>query len=85
MYAFMAFITSFYWNIMWLDSIYLFPLVALGIDRLVKNGAYKTYLISLIFCIIVNFYIAFLVCVFATLYFLISSSNFSCCFSYSNV
>ncbi len=71
MYAFMAFITSFYWNIMWLDSIYLFPLVALGIDRLVKNGAYKTYLISLIFCIIVNFYIAFLVCVFATLYFLI--------------
>ncbi len=71
MYAFMAFITSFYWNIMWLDSIYLFPLVALGIDRLVKNGSYKTYLISLIACIIVNFYIAFLVCVFATLYFLI--------------
>lgn len=71
MYAFMAYITSFYWNIMWLDSIYLFPLVALGIDRLVKNGAYKTYLISLIFCIIVNFYIAFLVCIFATIYFLI--------------
>ncbi len=71
MYAFMAFITSFYWNIMWLDSIYLFPLVALGIDRLVKDGAYKTYLISLIFCIVVNFYIAFLVCIFATLYFLI--------------
>ncbi len=71
MYAFMAFITSFYWNIMWLDSIYLFPLVALGIDRLVKNGSYKTYLISLIVCITVNFYIAFLVCVFATLYFLI--------------
>ena len=71
MYAFMAYITSFYWNIMWLDSIYLFPLVALGIDRLVKNGTYKTYLISLIFCIIVNFYIAFLVCIFATIYFLI--------------
>ena len=71
MYAFMAFITSFYWNIMWLDSIYLFPLVVLGLDRLVKNGTYKTYLFSLIVCIVVNFYIAFLVCVFATLYFLI--------------
>ena len=71
MYAFMAFITSFYWNIMWLDSIYLFPLVVLGIDRLVKDGSYKTYLFSLIVCIIVNFYIAFLVCIFATLYFLI--------------
>ncbi len=71
MYAFMAFITSFYWNIMWLDSIYLFPLVALGINRLVKDSSYKTYLFSLIVCIIVNFYIAFLVCIFATLYFLI--------------
>lgn len=71
MYAFMAYITSFYWNIMWLDSIYLFPIVALGIDRLVKDGRYKTYLLGLAFCIIVNFYIAFLVCVFATLYFLV--------------
>lgn len=71
MYAFMAYITSFYWNIMWLDSIYLFPIVALGIERLVDDGRYKTYLISLACCIIVNFYIAFLVCVFATLYFLV--------------
>ena len=71
MYGFMAFITSFYWNIMWLDTIYLFPIVALGIDRLVKDGSYKTYLFSLLFCIIVNFYVAFFVCIFITLYFLI--------------
>lgn len=71
MYGFMAFITSFYWNIMWLDSIYLFPIVALGIDRLVKDGSYKTYLFSLMLCIIVNFYVAFFVCIFVTIYFLI--------------
>ncbi|MDE6182486.1 MAG: YfhO family protein [Eubacteriales bacterium] len=71
MYAFTAYITSFYWNIMWLDSIALFPLVALGLERLIKDGKYKTYVISLALIILVNFYIAFLVCVFATLYFLV--------------
>lgn len=70
MYAFMSYITSFYWNIMWLDSIYLFPIVALGIDKLIKDGTYKTYLISIFLSILVNFYIAFLVCIFATLYFI---------------
>lgn len=71
MYSFIAYITSFYWNIMWLDSVALFPLVALGLERLITDGKYKTYLISLTVSIIVNFYIAFLVCIFATLYFLV--------------
>lgn len=71
MYGFTAYITSFYWNIMWLDSIALFPLVAMGLERLIKYGVYKTYLISLFISILVNFYIAFLVCVFASLYFLV--------------
>lgn len=71
MYAFIAYITSFYWNIMWLDSIALFPLVALGLEKLIKSGKYKIYIISLTLSILVNFYIAFLVCIFATLYFLV--------------
>lgn len=78
MYAFMAYITSFYWNIMWLDSIYLFPLVALGVQRLVIDGSKKTYAISLLVAIMVNFYIAFLICIFSVLYFLVVLfSNYS--------
>lgn len=71
-YAFMAFITSYYWNVMWLDAIALFPLVALGIDRLIKENKHKTYGIALAIVIIVNFYIAFIVCVFAVLYYLVA-------------
>ncbi len=71
MYASMAFITSYYWNVMWLDAVALFPLVALGIESLVKERKYKMYCISLTIVILVNFYIAFLVCVFASLYFLV--------------
>ncbi len=69
MYSSMAFITSYYWNVMWLDAIALFPLVALGIESLIKEKKYKMYCISLALTILVNFYIAFLVCVFAALYF----------------
>ncbi len=71
MYASMAFITSYYWNVMWLDAVALFPLVALGIESLVKDKKYKMYCISLALTILVNFYIAFIVCVFAALYFLV--------------
>jgi len=71
MYSSMAFITSYYWNVMWLDAVALFPLVVLGIEGLVKDKKYKMYCISLTLVILVNFYIAFLVCVFAALYFLV--------------
>ncbi len=71
MYASMAFITSYYWNVMWLDAVFLFPLVALGIEELVLNKKYKMYCISMALTILVNFYIAFLVCVFSALYFLV--------------
>lgn len=54
---------------MWLDAIALFPLVALGIESLVKEKKYKMYCISLALTILINFYIAFLVCIFAALYF----------------
>lgn len=71
MYSSMAFLSCYYWNVMWLDAVALFPLVALGIESLVKDGKFKMYAISLTIVIIVNFYIAFIVCVFAVLYYLV--------------
>ncbi len=70
-YSAMAFITSYFWNIMWLDAVAVFPLVALGIEKLVKEDKYRLYFFSLAFTILVNFYIAFLVCVFAVFYYIV--------------
>ena len=70
-YGFSAFLTSFYWNIMWLDSVFLFPLIALAIERLIKKQKYFTYLFTIALSILVNFYIAFIICVFSVLYFLV--------------
>lgn len=71
MYSLSAFVTSYYWNVMWLDAVVLFPIIALGIERLVNEDKHITYFISITLVIIVNFYIAFLVCVFSVLYFLV--------------
>ena len=70
-YAFTAFVTGYYWNVMWLDSVALFPLIALGIEKLVKEDKHLFYSITLAIVIIVNFYIAFIICIFASLYFLV--------------
>lgn len=70
-YGLSAYITAFYWNIMWIDVVALFPLVALGIHYIIAKSKYKTYLFSLTACIIMNFYLAFLVCIFAVIYFLV--------------
>ena len=71
LYASTAFVTGYYWNVMWLDAVALFPIVALGIERLIHENKHLTYCISLALVIIVNFYIAFIVCVFAVLYYLV--------------
>ena len=70
-YAFSAYMTGYYWNVMWLDAVALFPIVALGIESLVKHNKHLVYCISLAVVILINFYIAFLVCIFAALYYLV--------------
>ena len=71
-YAFTAYLTGYYWNVMWLDAVALFPVVALGVDSLVRDGKIKLYTLSLALVIVINFYIAFIVCIFAALYFLVT-------------
>ena len=72
MYAFCAFVTCYYWNIMWLDTVALFPLAALGTERLVRENRIVFYYLCLTLTMIVNFYLAFLVCVMITLYFAVT-------------
>ena len=71
LYGFCAFITCYYWNTMWLDTVALFPLVALGCEKLVRDNQPVLYYISLALTMIVNFYLSVLVCVLITIYALI--------------
>ena len=56
-------------NTMWTDNVILLPLLALGIRALVCHGRYKLYTVTLTLAIISNFYIGYMACLFAVLYF----------------
>lgn len=69
-YALCSWVLGYYWNIMWLDTFALFPLVTVGISALVSEKKYKLYTLSLAAAIIVQYYIGLLVCFFTAFYFL---------------
>ena len=71
LYAFTAFMTGYYWNVMWLDSVALFPIVALGVERLIHENKHILYYVAITLTMIVNFYMAVLVCVFTAAYFIV--------------
>lgn len=74
-YSLSGFIITYYYNIMWLDSIYLLPLVILGLNYLIKKNKPLLYLITLSITIISNFYTGYMVCIFALIYFIITIIN----------
>jgi uncharacterized membrane protein YfhO len=69
-YALSSYFSAFSWNIMWLDCLLLLPLILLGLERLVENGDYKLYTITLGLSILSNYYISIMICFFCIFYFL---------------
>ncbi len=70
-YAFCGFMAAYNYNIMWLDCVVLFPLILLGLERLVKEGKCTLYCVTLALSIFTNFYISIMICIFLVLYFVL--------------
>lgn len=75
-YALMAYNIVYQQNIMWLDSVILLPLLVLGIQRIIKERTPFLYLFSLFGCIVTNYYLGFMICIFSALFFLY---QYLCC------
>lgn len=69
-YALCNYIVGYSWNVMWMDSIALLPIILLGFDRLVKKRDCKVYCLSLALSLFCNFYISFMICLFLVLWFI---------------
>lgn len=69
-YGLMAYNLTYYVNIMWLDCVYLLPLVILGFEKMLENKSSKLYILALTLSICTNYYIAFSVCLFLIIYFI---------------
>ena len=70
MYALSSYLLSYKYNIMWLDSIAVVPLVMYGLERIVHGESPITYLLSLFYAIWCNYYMGYIICVFSVLYFI---------------
>lgn len=68
MYALCGYGMLFYQNIMWLDIMYLFPILMIGLEKLTKQRDNILYILSLSAIMIMNFYICYMVAVFILLY-----------------
>ncbi len=70
LYGMCAWALGYQWNVMWLDSFALTPLVALGTVWLLRDKKYLLYTLSLFLAIFANYYVGFFVCIFVLLLFI---------------
>ena len=70
-YGLCAWALGFQWNIMWLDTFALLPLVVLGEISLLRERKFVLYTVTLFFSIFANYYIGFFTCIFVFLLFFV--------------
>ena len=71
-YGLCSFFMGYYWNIMWLDSVAILPLVALGVVSLVREGKFKLYVVTVALSLICNFLMGLYVCIFTFFFFFVA-------------
>ena len=70
-YGLCAWALGYQWNIMWLDTFALLPLVVLGTVRLLKEKKCTLYTLTLFLSVYANYYIGFFTCIFVLLLFFV--------------
>lgn len=73
-YAFMQYNIAQASNIMWLDGVYMLPLMILGVRRAVKDKKITLLAISTALCILFNWYAAGVCCLFSIIMFFYESA-----------
>ena len=68
-YGLCAWALGYQWNVMWLDSFALTPLVVLGAIWLIRDKKVIVYTLSLFLAVFANYYIGLFVCIFVALVF----------------
>lgn len=69
-YALNGFAIANLLNMIWFDAMIILPFVALGIEYLVKKQRWYVYPIALAAILLIDYYMGYMVCIFAVLYFI---------------
>lgn len=68
-YGLCAWALGFQWNVMWLDTFALLPLVVLGMVSLLRERKFFLYTLTLFLAVVINYYIGLFVCFFVAMAF----------------
>ena len=71
LYAFCGFFVAYYWNIMWLNGMVLFPLVVFGIVKIIEGKTPWLYLAALTMSMLSSYYMAYMICLLSVIWFLV--------------
>ncbi len=69
LYALCGYGVTYQHNTMWIDCMYLLPLIALGIEELISKRRYLLFTLALALAIFSNFYIGYMMCLFCFVYY----------------
>ncbi len=72
-YALNNYVIGYYWNIMWIDCILIFPIIILGFQKLMEDRDPRMYALSMFYALYCNYYIGFMICIFMVLWFFVYS------------
>lgn len=69
-YSFCGFVASYFYDLMWLDALIMLPLVAIGVLKVIKQQKYVFYYFTILFSIIFNYYLGYMLCIFSLCFFI---------------
>ena len=69
-YGFCAWSLGYQWNVMWMDTFAMLPLVMLGMISLLEKRKFLLYTIALFLSVFANYYVGLFVCIFVFLAFI---------------
>ena len=72
-YGYSSYVICYSFHIMWLDVIYMLPIILLCVDKYFKTGKILPIILSLSYTILTNYYIGYMVVIFTGIYYLAKS------------
>lgn len=69
-YALSNYMCAYFTQIMWLDSLMVFPIIMLGYDRVKEQNRFIIYILSLGYSVYCNYYVSFMICIFILFYYI---------------
>ncbi|WP_268912982.1 YfhO family protein [Lentilactobacillus sp. SPB1-3] len=70
-YALMGWMVANQLNLLWLDAVILLPLIFLGLEKLMHKKWSPLFIISMAAMLMINYYMAYMIAIFTTLYLLL--------------